>query len=592
MTAPQLPRYRRALAQTLGCAAFLSVPLMAQTDGASPQPIAQVEAHIPGGVRGADVSAARVVELAESYGLDVAELQAILLRDDDIVVSPENRLAFVDRGLHAPHTENENSGRTAPPPGVPTSEAFLLHSRPGSEKTIYLDFNGHHSVDNFWEHDIVFPAYDTDGDDTNFSEGELSDIIAWWRFVSEDFAPFDVNITTQDPGLDAILRTDGSDTEYGTRCLMTQYTDGFGEGTGGIAFLFAFGLDSDNPAFVFNKSINAGSMSASHEVGHNLGLFHDGLDDSSYHPGTGSGDTSWGPIMGAPFSSNLVQWSNGDYSGSTTTEDDLDIIISSPNNLTWLADDHGDTAGTASAMTPDTSCPAEFSATAEGMLADRFDLDAHSFVHHGGVVDFEARPLEPGGNLDISMELFDANDVSLATVNPSEDLNALLSIDLAPGEYRIVLEGVGKPGEYSDYSTIGQYTLTAAGDTSGLIALIGDGLAGTAGLTPDITVIGSTCAGDAVSLQLSNAKANSAAFLLVATAELGVPFKGGVLTPDITGPSAVLNKLTDGAGATNVDTTWPVGLPSGASIYFQYWVTDAGGPVGFSSSQGLSMTQP
>jgi len=589
MSATPLLPLGRSVMHAFGCVTLLSASLAAQSVGGSPQ---DIEAHVPGGVRGAELPAARVIELADKYGMDAAELQAVLRRDADIVVSRDNRLAFVDRGLLWSETESQDGGRAAAPPGVPTSDAFLLHSRPGAEKTVYLDFDGHHSVDNYWDHDIVFPAYDTDGDDSSFSETELTEIIAWWHFIAEDFAPFDVNITTEDPGLDAILRSDPSDTVYGTRALMTQYTDGFGEGTGGIAFLFAFGLDSDNPAFVFNKSINAGSMSASHEVGHNLGLFHDGLDDLSYHPGAGSGDTSWGPIMGAPFPANLVQWSNGDYPGATVFEDDLAIIVADPNNLLELADDHGDDSANASAMTPDTSCPAAFSATAAGVLGNRDDVDAHRFVHHGGVVNFEARPLEPGGNLDLRLEILDADDMSLAVVNPSDELRALLAIDLPAGTYTLLLDGVGKPGEYSDYGTIGQYTLTAASGTSGLVELFGDGLAGSAGLTPAINVLGSTCANDAVSVRLADATANSAAFLLVGFGELNAPFKGGVLIPDITGVSAIVSSATDGAGEAAVNTAWPAGLPVATSLVFQWWVSDAGGPAGFASSQGLRMTQP
>ena len=40
---------------------------------------------------------------------------------------------------------------------------FELSSNPNATKTIYLDFDGHHSVNNRWNHDIVFPAYNTSG---------------------------------------------------------------------------------------------------------------------------------------------------------------------------------------------------------------------------------------------------------------------------------------------------------------------------------------------------------------------------------------------------------------------------------------------
>lgn len=39
-----------------------------------------------------------------------------------------------------------------------------------------------------------------DGSPTTWSDSELSDILSIWRFVSEDYAPWDVDVTTEDPG--------------------------------------------------------------------------------------------------------------------------------------------------------------------------------------------------------------------------------------------------------------------------------------------------------------------------------------------------------------------------------------------------------
>lgn len=35
-----------------------------------------------------------------------------------------------------------------------------------------------------------------------------------WRAVAADFADLDVDVTTQDPGLDALFMTSDDDTEY------------------------------------------------------------------------------------------------------------------------------------------------------------------------------------------------------------------------------------------------------------------------------------------------------------------------------------------------------------------------------------------
>lgn len=47
---------------------------------------------------------------------------------------------------------------------------------------------------------LPLPFRMQDGNPTNWSQDELADILAIWRAVSEDYAPFDVDITTEDPG--------------------------------------------------------------------------------------------------------------------------------------------------------------------------------------------------------------------------------------------------------------------------------------------------------------------------------------------------------------------------------------------------------
>jgi hypothetical protein len=47
-----------------------------------------------------------------------------------------------------------------------------------------------------------------DGNPTSWSTAELSDILAIWRGVAEDFSPWDVDVTTEDPG-DAYLAANG-----------------------------------------------------------------------------------------------------------------------------------------------------------------------------------------------------------------------------------------------------------------------------------------------------------------------------------------------------------------------------------------------
>ena len=208
-----------------------------------------------------------------------------------------------------------------------------LESNPTATKTIYLDFDGHHSVNNQWEHDIIFPAFNRDGAASSFSDAELLEIQLQFQNVAEDFLAFDVNVTTKDPGVDALVNSGNGDQFYGVRSVNTQLPMVSAMALVASRISTVLTMERDDPVFAFNKGANNGAMTNSHEVGHALGLLHDGLGSSTYHSGTGSGETSWGPIMGAPFGENVTQWSNGDYANSTQTEDDYSIITSSFNGF-------------------------------------------------------------------------------------------------------------------------------------------------------------------------------------------------------------------------------------------------------------------
>lgn len=67
-----------------------------------------------------------------------------------------------------------------------------------------------------------------DGNVTSWSAAELADILAIWRAVSEDYSPFDVDVTTEDPGA-AYLATNGIRVAIGGSCndceCLIRYRD-------------------------------------------------------------------------------------------------------------------------------------------------------------------------------------------------------------------------------------------------------------------------------------------------------------------------------------------------------------------------------
>jgi hypothetical protein len=337
----------------------------------------------------------------------------------------------------------------------PLTETFNLSTNPGASKTLYLDFNGHYSVNNDWGHDIQFPAYDRDGNPNAFSNSELIELQLMFQNVAEDFAAFDLNVTTKEPSLDALIRSSSSDTIFGMRVVHTQATGGFGDGIGGVAYLNSFGPNEDTPCFAFNKGVNNGGMTISHEAGHTFGLRHDGLNGQAYHPGVGTGTTSWGPIMGAPFGKNLVQWSKGEYAGADNTEDDYAVITKAQNGVKFKADDFGNTIATASALPRSGRTVSTY-----GFISQNTDIDMFKFDAGDGLTTFNIRAFRGNPNLDIVATIYNSAGVVVATSNPLSDVNASFSINLTNGSYYLAVDGTGNT-DYTQYGSVGFYTIDA-----------------------------------------------------------------------------------------------------------------------------------
>ncbi len=120
---------------------------------------------------------------------------------------------------------------------------------------------------------------------------------------------------------------------------------------------------------------------------------------------------------------------------------------------------------------------------------------------------------------------------------------------------------------------------------------LGNGLAGTHGI-PQFVGTGDLLGGDPIGLSLTGALENSTAFLVVGLTQLNAPFKGGTLVPDLDVAGFPLALPTGPTGDIPINATWPAGIPSGFVTYYQYWVQDVAGPVGFSASNALSSTTP
>ncbi len=354
-----------------------------------------------------------------------------------------------------------------------------LSSLPGANHTIYLDFDGSVTQNTVWNSysfnssgktkpTINSPAYDTDGNPSSFGASELADIQDAWARISEDYRPFQVNVTTVDPGIEALRKVGTGDTQWGIRVVITKDTEA--SGAGGIAYIGSFNWDSDTPAFVYTTGGKNIAEAASHEAGHSLGLAHDGTATSGYYAGHGTGQTSWAPLMGVGYYTNVTTWDKGEYYGANNTgssanygagADDL-AVITTQNGFGYRPDAVGDTISTAK---PLTVSGAAVSAT--GIIERTTDLDVYSFTTGNGPVSLNIAPFTPGPNLDIKATLYDSAGNVVAVSNPSDVLTASFSLNLTAGQYFVAIDGTGvgnptvsPPTGYSDYASLGQYTIS------------------------------------------------------------------------------------------------------------------------------------
>ncbi len=366
------------------------------------------------------------------------------------------------------------------------SDAFSLHSKPGASRTVYLDMDGHVVTGTAWNGSgdpLYMRPYDTDGDESSFSQSELNDIAETWKRVAEDFAPYDIDVTTEQPpsfgpNVGHILVTFKADENnrliYNCSC-------------GGVAYVGVWGLSNFTyyqPALVFLDGVGGPhnvSEAASHELGHNLNLSHDGTSSVGYYRGHGSGYIDWGPIMGVGYYAQVSQWSKGEYADANNTQDDLQIIA---GYLGYRSDDHEDvnfasatplqiSNGVDVLATNPVTDPANLNPANKGIIEHRSDKDLFYMDVGAGVIDLTITPAwianyssesQRGMNLDVQATLYDAAGYQVVQSNPAADTYAQINVNVGGGRYYLEIDGVGVgdplTNGYTDYGSLGQYFIS------------------------------------------------------------------------------------------------------------------------------------
>jgi hypothetical protein len=411
-------------------------------------------------------------EVAENAGLEPQDLKAELLEDSSMFVTDSGLVGFADT-LEASETSDVVAPLTA---GALPANVFALDSRPGSSRVLYLDFDGHTANDPAWGGvgyggEIVSAPFDTDGVE-GFSTAERATIFEVWRRVSEDYRPFDINVTTRAHGIEALRRSSETDPFYGQRVVITPSNFTNQSGVIGVALLNVFGSGSDHAAYVFvdtafkqlPKTIGE---AASHEAGHTLGLRHDGVAESpEYYDGHGA----WAPIMGRPTSPTkpVTQWSRGEYARATNLEDDLAIIAqgnldSAGRRLTpgvgYRPDDHANSALGATVV-PSNSITL-------GNIERTGDVDVFAVDVADGTLAVQLRP--PSGEAawsNLAARLTVRNSLGAVVDTAAPAAPSGWTLNLAPvvpaGRYTIEVQPVGwltASTGFTTYGSLGAYEL-------------------------------------------------------------------------------------------------------------------------------------
>lgn len=343
---------------------------------------------------------------------------------------------------------------------APTQAAVpVLRSRANAKGVLYLDFDGAIVTDPRWANGATINALPS-----GLSNEKITDI---WKVIVEDFQPFDVNVTT--------VESDYTNGKIGSRmrCIFTPTTDAM-PGSGGVAYLGSFKWSGTTPCWAFNgtgssatssNAVHIGSMTGSHELGHTFNLRHDGDTSQTgqskeYYSGHGTGVTSWGPIMGAPFTANVIQWSKGEYANASNTEDDVAIISGSYFALGYTVDDY------ANSLTLAQNIPqlSKGNVSVSGVIETKDDSDVFRLDCGNGTLSISLTGALPEPNLDGKVTLLNANGVSVASSDPLGSLSASLSAPVSQGIYYLTVRPSSVPNGstvgYTTYGSIGAYTLT------------------------------------------------------------------------------------------------------------------------------------
>ncbi len=339
-------------------------------------------------------------------------------------------------------------------PVMANAQVQKLSSNGPASATLFLDFDGHFVQSAGWNGGNAFYCQPT-----NFTAAQVDEVFSR---VSEDFRPFDINVTTDSTQFQA------APLNRRMRIIVTPTSSWYPVAVGGVSYVGSFTWGDNTPGFVFadklGYSVKYVSECISHESGHTVGLSHQSKYDGNcnlteqYNVGNGTGETGWAPVMGNSYYRNMTGWNDGPTPyGCANTQDNLTIITTS-NGFGYRADDYPATRNSA------TFSLGSAAFSEKGIITNNTDKDAFRYiVPQSTSFHMDVNPFSignnAGANLDVMVEMYDGSNNLLRTFNPITSLSVTIDTFLNAGTYYFVVSGASNQN-INNYGSLGSYSIT------------------------------------------------------------------------------------------------------------------------------------